>query len=199
MKLKIISLVLCVVFSFTVYADETGSIVKSIIAKQLDIESVLVNENSTIKNLGGDALDVMELVMLIEENFGISISDDALVENGSKIEVTEFPKLLTVKRLISVAKNSPKNVIKENDNQVVLTNTIQDGEVGAYGEISKKDNPNNYQLVFIPAFEDILEYKQVELKRPLTDQEIVLIKNESTVIAFPKELASQFLDRRKKN
>jgi len=51
--------------------------VKAIIAEQLGVKSEEVTaEASFIDDLGADSLDTVELVMALEEEFGIEISDE---------------------------------------------------------------------------------------------------------------------------
>ena len=51
--------------------------VKSIIAEQLGVKKEEVNESSKfIDDLGADSLDTVELVMALEEEFGIEIPDE---------------------------------------------------------------------------------------------------------------------------
>jgi len=51
--------------------------VRSIVSKQLGIgEDEVNNESSFIDDLGADSLDTVELVMSLEEEFDIEISDD---------------------------------------------------------------------------------------------------------------------------
>ena len=51
--------------------------VKSIIAEQLGVKQEEVNpESSFIDDLGADSLDTVELVMALEEEFGIEIPDE---------------------------------------------------------------------------------------------------------------------------
>ena len=51
--------------------------VKSIIAEQLSVdEEEVTNDASFVEDLGADSLDVVELVMAFEEEFGIEIPDD---------------------------------------------------------------------------------------------------------------------------
>ncbi|TDI47158.1 MAG: acyl carrier protein [Acidobacteria bacterium] len=51
--------------------------VKSIIVEQLGVEEGEVKENAKfIDDLGADSLDTVELVMALEEEFSIEISDD---------------------------------------------------------------------------------------------------------------------------
>ncbi len=51
--------------------------VKKIIVDQLGVEEETVTaEASFVDDLGADSLDTVELVMALEEEFGIEISDD---------------------------------------------------------------------------------------------------------------------------
>jgi acyl carrier protein len=51
--------------------------VKKIIAEQLGVEDEEVNpESRFVEDLGADSLDTVELVMALEEEFGIEIPDE---------------------------------------------------------------------------------------------------------------------------
>jgi len=51
--------------------------VKEIIAKELEVEAKqLTPDAKFIEDLGADSLDIVELVMALEEEFGIDIPDD---------------------------------------------------------------------------------------------------------------------------
>lgn len=51
--------------------------IKKIIAEKLDVElNEIVPEASFVDDLGADSLDLVELIMSIEEEFDIDISDD---------------------------------------------------------------------------------------------------------------------------
>ncbi len=56
---------------------DTYQKVVAIIADQLGITPNDIKEDSSLENLGADSLDRVEIVMNIEEQFGIEISDDA--------------------------------------------------------------------------------------------------------------------------
>lgn len=51
--------------------------VKEIIAKELEVEvKQLAPEAKFIEDLGADSLDIVELVMALEEEFGLDIPDE---------------------------------------------------------------------------------------------------------------------------
>lgn len=53
--------------------------VKEILAKQLGIDAAKINENTNIAtDLGADSLDLVEILMSLEEEFSVSIPDDAI-------------------------------------------------------------------------------------------------------------------------
>lgn len=57
--------------------------VKELIVKQLDIkESEVVPEAKFIDDLGADSLDIVELIMALEDEYGIEIPD----EDAEKME-----------------------------------------------------------------------------------------------------------------
>ena len=52
--------------------------VRDIIEKELGVErDKMTDEASFIEDLGADSLDIVELVMAFEEEFGVEIPDDA--------------------------------------------------------------------------------------------------------------------------
>jgi len=64
--------------------------IKEIVAEQLDVEhEKVVPEASFVDDLGADSLDLTELIMAMEDEFGMEIDDD------------EAQKLRTVQDVIS--------------------------------------------------------------------------------------------------
>lgn len=51
--------------------------VRAVVCKELNVNESEVNEGASFtEDLGADSLDVVELVMALEEEFGIDIPDD---------------------------------------------------------------------------------------------------------------------------
>ena len=61
--------------------SETADRVKKIVVEHLGVEAEKVTEEASfIDDLGADSLDIVELVMAFEEEFGVEIPDDAAVK-----------------------------------------------------------------------------------------------------------------------
>lgn len=58
--------------------SDTTDRVKKIVVEHLGVEAEKVTEDASfIDDLGADSLDIVELVMAFEEEFGVEIPDDA--------------------------------------------------------------------------------------------------------------------------
>lgn len=69
--------------------------ISDIIAKQLRAENDEITEETNImEDLGADSLDIVEILMAIEETFGVSISDE------------EIPNLKTVRDLVEYVESN---------------------------------------------------------------------------------------------
>jgi len=56
--------------------NDTAQKVIAIIAEKLHIDASIVNVQSTLQDLGADSLDMVDIIMKIEEEFGIEINDE---------------------------------------------------------------------------------------------------------------------------
>jgi acyl carrier protein len=64
--------------------SDTAERVKKIVVEHLGVEADKVTpDGSFIDDLGADSLDIVELVMAFEEEFGVEIPDDAAEKIGT--------------------------------------------------------------------------------------------------------------------
>ena len=65
--------------------------VKKMVVEHLDVEEEKVTENAHfIDDLGADSLDIVELVMAFEEEFGVEIPDDAAEKITTVGDATKY-------------------------------------------------------------------------------------------------------------
>lgn len=71
--------------------SDTFAKVKEVIVEQLNVDEADINEEATfIDDLGADSLDLVELVMALEESFGISIPDEEVESIKSVGDAVKF-------------------------------------------------------------------------------------------------------------
>ena len=65
--------------------------VKDIIAKQLSVKPEEIKNDSNIaEELGADSLDLVEILMSLEDEFGISIPDEAIPQIKTINDIVDF-------------------------------------------------------------------------------------------------------------
>ena len=69
--------------------------VRDILAKQLRVDASKITEESRIKNdLGADSLDILQLLMTIEEEYNVQITDEKLATFETVKDVVDFLETL---------------------------------------------------------------------------------------------------------
>lgn len=72
---------------------EIEQTVKDVIVEQLGVDAAQVKPGASfINDLGADSLDIVELVMALEENFGIEIPDEEAEKITTVGEAIEYVK-----------------------------------------------------------------------------------------------------------
>ena len=67
--------------------------VKEIIQEQLNLDGVEITEESSFKDdLGADSLDLFELVMALEEEYGVEIPSEDLENIATVQEIIDYLK-----------------------------------------------------------------------------------------------------------
>ena len=65
--------------------------VKELVAEQLGISKDKITENSNIiEDLGADSLDVIEMLMTLEDEYGITIPDDKISQKKTINQIDEL-------------------------------------------------------------------------------------------------------------
>lgn len=70
--------------------DDTFSKVADIIADKLGIEKSRVTKEATMADLGADSLDLVEIIMKFEEQFGIEINDEDAEHMNNVGQVVDY-------------------------------------------------------------------------------------------------------------
>lgn len=65
--------------------------VKDMLIKQLRLKNVEITPESRIKeDLGADSLDVLQMLMTLEEDYGITIPDEKLAEFRTVADIVNY-------------------------------------------------------------------------------------------------------------
>lgn len=63
--------------------NDTYNKIATLVGQELKIEPTSIKPNSTFKDLGADSLDMVQIIVKLEEQFGIEIKD----EDAEKMEI----------------------------------------------------------------------------------------------------------------
>ncbi len=65
--------------------------VKKIISEQLEVDQSVLSENTSfIDDLGADSIDLLELVLAFEDEFGIQIDEDDIKDIRTVGDIVEY-------------------------------------------------------------------------------------------------------------
>ena len=77
--------------------NDTAEKIYEIIAEKLTIEKEIIKPNATLQDLGADSLDMVEIVMKIEEEYGIEINDDVVEKLRNVQDFIDYVHQLRIK------------------------------------------------------------------------------------------------------
>ena len=69
--------------------------IKEALVAQFEVDPEKITRDTDIVNdLGADSLDLVELIMSLEEEYGISVTDEAVYEHRTVGEIADFIETL---------------------------------------------------------------------------------------------------------
>jgi len=70
--------------------QDTWNRINAIVVEKLNIDGSRIRPESTLQDLGADSLDMVEIIMKIEEEFNIEISDEDAERFHNMDEVVDY-------------------------------------------------------------------------------------------------------------
>ena len=70
--------------------QDTFSKISDIVAQKRSIDKKNITMGSTFQELGADSIDLLEIIIQIEEQFGIEINDDDAEDMSSMHEICSY-------------------------------------------------------------------------------------------------------------
>jgi len=68
---------------------------KEVLAEQFDVDPETVTRETDLMNdLGADSLDLVELIMTLEEEYGISATDESIYEHKTVGDISDYIETL---------------------------------------------------------------------------------------------------------
>jgi acyl carrier protein len=151
-----------------------------------------IHLDDTFADSGADDLDLVEITMAVEDQMGITISDDELVKAAGTTSDKDLAAHLTIRAFAIVADAAPKQSMKKVTAAGAKDDgTLREAQVGVFGELNKLPNPNGYVLIFIPSLEVLIAQSEQKLGRQMTEDERDAIRLRSAVIALNPEMAEE--------
>ncbi|MDR0490912.1 MAG: acyl carrier protein [Oscillospiraceae bacterium] len=65
--------------------------IKEALAEQFEIDPEKITRDTDVMNdLGADSLDLVELIMTLEDEYGVSVTDESIYERKTVGEIADF-------------------------------------------------------------------------------------------------------------
>ena len=68
---------------------------KEVLADQFDVDpETITKDTDLMSDLGADSLDLVELIMTLEEEYGVSATDESIYEHKTVGEISDYIETL---------------------------------------------------------------------------------------------------------
>ena len=165
--------------------------VQKIMAEQLNRPVAEIRADSTMAALGMDDLDFVEVVMATEEALDISINDAVIAQAAGVTHIEKAAASLTVTAFAALADASPHQAPAAAGTEP-KDGGLRANQVGKFGELSKLPNPRGHELVFVPAWDELVVMTESKSGHKLSAEETLKLKNNAVVMAVPPAIAAKF-------
>jgi len=65
--------------------------IRDVLAEQLEVEpGTITKETDLMNDLGADSLDLVELIMALEDEYGVSATDESVYEHRTVGEIADY-------------------------------------------------------------------------------------------------------------
>ena len=81
----------------TIEIRDTQDKIIAIIAEKLNMPAASIQTTATLQDLGADSLDMVEIIMKIEEEFGVEINDERAENLHNVQDVIDYVHTLRAK------------------------------------------------------------------------------------------------------
>lgn len=154
------------------------SIIK-ITSEQLGVSAERIRPDSTFASLGADDLDFVEIVMAAEDAHKVSIPDELLTKIAGISAADEIVHQLTIGGFARALESAEPQAESQPDLNVVT---------GQYGELVSKPLPEGYSYLFLPSLAAILTAAENKGGRPLTEKEVLSIRDKAPAMVAPDDV-----------
>jgi acyl carrier protein len=162
----------------TTVSPKMESIIK-ITSEQLGVSAESIRPDSTFASLGADDLDFVEIVMATEDAHKVSIPDELLTKIAGISAAEEIVHHLTIAGFAQALDSAVPQTESEPDENVVT---------GLYAELVTKPLPEGYSYLFMPSLAAILTAAENKEGRPLTEKEVLSIRDKVPSMVAPNDV-----------
>jgi len=168
-------------------SPEIESIIK-ITSEQLGVSAESIQEDSTFASLGADDLDFVEIVMATEDAHKVSIPDDLLTKVAGISAAEEIVHHLTIAGFARALESAEPQSESAPDENVVT---------GLYADLITQPLPEGYTYLFMPSLAAILTATEDKEGRPLTEKEVLSIRDRAPAMVAPHDVIQKMNESRK--